>query len=329
MGGYSQNLYLSGNSYSFSYGGDREMMTLDTLLSYYFGPVKSSSPPTAAATMAGDDDNDRSGVGPPTVTLDPCTSTGTGRRSLDQQQSSVDRDAIVKPCVMTSSGQQVEGGAVVVQNGTGSGQMRRIVSWPNVSHNQTITIDRPFDPPLDDTSFVTVSPYWGHIIWDNIDLSDGGHFQLYGAVFDSIIHGVHTYRLGGIMGLGGGDHFEPNHRIELSDCYVESHWQSNGFIDGGGWCGTGNCSTFNYWILRNNRGGYGADISVLSENSVMEGSVAYSCCADITKSCGVGAKAGVNDKPFTPSGKSAFFENVIWRNNTNINACPPMPTGPE
>ena len=48
------------------------------------------------------------------------------------------------------------------------------------------------------------------------------------------------------MGLGGGDHFEPNHRIELSDCYVESHWQSNGFIDGGGWCGTGNCSTFNY-----------------------------------------------------------------------------------
>ena len=90
-----------------------------------------------------------------------------------------------------------------------------------------------------------------------------------------------------------------------------------------------NCSTFNYWILRNNRGGYGADISVLSENSVMEGSVAYSCCADITKSCGVGAKAGVNDKPFTPSGKSAFFENVIWRNNTNINACPPMPTGPE
>ena len=156
-----------------------------------------------------------------------------------------------------------------------------------------ITLDRAFNPPLDETSFVTVSPYWGHMVWDDVTLSDGGHFQLYGAVFDSIIHAVSTYRLGGIMGLGGGPWFEPNHRIEISDCYVESHWGSNGFIDGGGQCcptGTScNCSIAQYWILRNNRGGMGADIDASSENQVNEGNVAYSCCSDVNETkCGVG-----------------------------------------
>ena len=116
-------------------------------------------------------------------------------------------------------------------------------------------------------------------------------------------------------------------RIEVTDCYVESHWQSNGFIDGGGQCGTGNCSTANYWILRNNRGGYGADINVASENSVEEGNIAHSCCR--AKSCGVGAHAGVATAPFVPKGKQAYFTNVIWRNNSNINACPMLPTCPE
>ena len=189
-GGYSQNLYLSGNSYSFSYGGDREMMTLDTLLAYYFGPVVSSSAPSTTAAAEE--------VAPPSVTLNPCSASGGS--GLFQEPLS----RSPPPCVMTNSGQKVEGGAIVVHNGTGAGQMRRIVSWPNVSHNPTITVDRAFDPPLDSSSFVTVSPYWGHMIWDNVDLSDGGHFQLYGAVFDSVIHGVNTYRLGGIMGMGGG-----------------------------------------------------------------------------------------------------------------------------
>ena len=45
-----------------------------------------------------------------------------------------------------------------------------------------------------------------------------------GAVFDTVIHAVHTHRLGGIMGLGGGPWSEPNHRVEISDCFVESHW---------------------------------------------------------------------------------------------------------
>eukprot|EP01051_Picozoa_sp_SAG22_P014568 SAG22_NODE_1787_length_3579_cov_2.621264_2_plen_66_part_00 len=64
------------------------------------------------------------------------------------------------------------------------------------------------------------------------------------------------------MGLGGGPWMEPNHRIEISDCFVESHWGSNGFINGGGSCGT-NCSLAAYWVLRNNRGGYGGDIGIV------------------------------------------------------------------
>ena len=135
-GGYSQNLYLARNSYRFSFGGDREMMTLDTLNAYYFGPTKASS---------------GGGVSPPTVTLSPCTAR------LDDNDGD---SSVATPCAMTTSGQQVEGGAVAVQNGTGAGQVRRIVAWPNVSHNPTIVLDRAFDPPLDETSFVTVSPYW-------------------------------------------------------------------------------------------------------------------------------------------------------------------------
>ena len=121
-GGFSQNLYLSGNSYSFSYGGDREMMTLDTLIAYYFGPAKSSS-----STPSVD----------PTVTLDPCNDATNAAMVNAKHQP-------VLPCKMTSGGQKVLGGAVTVQNGTGAGQTRRIVAWPNVSHNPTIRIDRPF-----------------------------------------------------------------------------------------------------------------------------------------------------------------------------------------
>eukprot|EP01052_Picozoa_sp_SAG31_P036046 SAG31_NODE_4439_length_3228_cov_1.409076_5_plen_76_part_00 len=75
------------------------------------------------------------------------------------------------------------------------------------------------------------------MIWDDVNMSDGGHFQFYGAVrpiclmlqctiarafehsscavlqvFDTIVHGLSTYRLGGIMGLGGGNYFDPTHR---------------------------------------------------------------------------------------------------------------------
>ncbi len=140
-GGYSQNLYLAGNSYHFSYGGDREMMTLDTLNAYYFGPVKTSS---SRATL-------------PTVTLAPC-SGGDGSNFAERESITSGGRAVI-PCRMTDSGQSVAGGAVSVMNGTGAGQVRRISSWLNVSRNPTITLDMPFDPPLDSSSFVTVSPY--------------------------------------------------------------------------------------------------------------------------------------------------------------------------
>ena len=130
------------------------------------------------------------------------------------------------------------------------------------------------------------------------------------------------------MGLGGGPWFEPNHRIEISDCYVESHWESNGFIDGGGQCGTGNCSMFNYWMLRGNRGGYGAYIGVAGENSVIEGNTAYSCCTDPAAGCQVGGKAGAFNEPNSRDSRANFLKSVVVRGNTDINQCPTIPTGP-
>ena len=301
-GGFSQNLYFARSRYSFSYGGDREMMTLDTLQAYYFGPVQGSA------------------TGAPTVTLAPCASASAGASGA-------------APCVPTTSGQDVLGGVVSVMNGTGAGQARRIVAWVATcgagGHSglcPTIELDQPFEPPLDATSYVSISPYRGRVIWDTVHQQDGGHFQLYGAASDWVIHGVVHQRLGGIMGEGGGAWFEPNHRIEITDCFVESHWGSNGFIDGGGVCGTGNCSMMAFWVLRRNGGSFGAAIGVAGYNTVTEFNYGYSCCADPARGCQAGASAGVSDA-VPPA--SAHLQNNVARGNRNINSCPTVPTGPE
>ena len=147
------------------------------------------------------------------------------------------------------------------------------------------------------------------MVWDGQEMRDGGHFQFYGAAFDSIIHNMSQQRSGGILGLGGGPWFEANHRIEISDCYVESHWQSGGYISGGGQCDTGNCSMLNYWIMRNNRGGTGAVLAAHSENSVQEGNIGLSCCST-GGVCDVGARANVPAGPFIPAKPFTFLENV-------------------
>merc|ERR1712032_1358418 len=77
------------------------------------------------------------------------------------------------PGIPSSQDQVPLGGAVTVLNGTGAGQVRRIVSWPNVSQSaSTLIIDKPFDVALDATSFVSVSPYRGRVIWDDVNMSD-------------------------------------------------------------------------------------------------------------------------------------------------------------
>ena len=115
------------------------MMTLDTLNAYYFGPVKSSSKPPAAAVDGNfnvDVEDATIIAAAPTVTLSPCGTVAdevTTRPTPDAKTEG--HTAVITPCHMTTSGQEVKGGAVAVQNGTGQGQVRRIVSWASTSHN--------------------------------------------------------------------------------------------------------------------------------------------------------------------------------------------------
>jgi len=278
------------------------MVTLDTLLGYYFGPVRGSG------------SNGTRG----TVTLDPCD-------EVPSEAKGKGGGGKVVPCKPTANAQSVLGGAVAVMNGTGAGQVRRIVAW--TVPQPTITLDEPFDPPLDSSSFVTVSPYWGRIIWENTTQQDGGHFQLYGAAFDWVIRGLTQKRIGGLMGIGGGPWFEPNHRIEVVDSYVESHWGSNGFIEAGGQCGSGNCTTMRYWVLRRNRGGHGAGIGVVGEDSLMEGNHGLSCCPQPSQGCQAGAKANVATS--SPTSLPYGIRSVVVRDGGPVEECAPVPSGPE
>ena len=87
-----------------------------------------------------------------------------------------------------------------------------------------------------------------HTGWVASWVSVAEHGAAIGAREQSLNYlGICTFVTAAQQGLICGSRYEPNHRIEVSDCYVESHWQSNGFINGGGECGTGNCSIANYW----------------------------------------------------------------------------------
>ena len=46
-------------------------------------------------------------------------------------------------------------------------------------------------------------------------------------------------------------------------------------------------------------------------------------------SCGA-SRAGVpGNGPYVPGGRYPFITNVVYRNNRNDDACPPVPLGPE
>lgn len=56
------------------------------------------------------------------------------------------------------------GGSIVILNGTGAGQWRRIVQAgvytdPNVTTNRTWVVDAPFDVTPDATSFIEIMPF--------------------------------------------------------------------------------------------------------------------------------------------------------------------------
>lgn len=76
-----------------------------------------------------------------------------------------------------------EGGSIAIINGTGEGQLRRIVKAPifdvPVSDNRSgWVIDRPFDVTPGPESFAQIYDYRGRVLWYSNEWSDVGGSSL-------------------------------------------------------------------------------------------------------------------------------------------------------
>jgi hypothetical protein len=194
-GGYAQHLHFNGNSYQHVWGGDREVMTYDNAGGAYFGPLTSAGGDASAATATG-----RIGSNLTIKTLGPRIPLNrTGNKSS-----------------VNGGGWVVVGGALLVLNGTGAGQVRRLVANTDP---YTWTLDRPLDAvdlaPAPSTttsetttttattsetttsetvetdapkpSFVQLLPYRGRNIWWNNSYEDTGAFQFYGIGIENVV----------------------------------------------------------------------------------------------------------------------------------------------
>eukprot|EP01047_Picozoa_sp_COSAG01_P061424 COSAG01_NODE_7672_length_3104_cov_2.368053_1_plen_274_part_00 len=101
---------------------------------------------------------------------------------------------------------RVEGGALVVLAGTGAGQYRRIVSWPQPSCHGVgqcvFEIDAKLAVPLDATSVIEVMPFRGKNIFHRTHYSDVGAFQFYGLGVDNMVVSMTMERGGGFAAWG-------------------------------------------------------------------------------------------------------------------------------
>ena len=96
-GGYAQHIMMMNNSIDNVWGGDREEMTYDNAGGAFFGRLSHSSSASPVVTAAGD--------------RIPLNRTGTTNSA-------------------NGGGWVLEGGALVVLNGSGAGQIRRLVPAP-------------------------------------------------------------------------------------------------------------------------------------------------------------------------------------------------------
>ena len=118
------------------------------------------------------------------------------------------------------------GGMVSVLAGTGSGQYRRLVHIAKGASGggDVVTLDRPFETPLDETSIVQLGPFKGRFIFDENRYEDCGAFQLYANAADVIVSKHHFARAEGLLSWGratGGHVYAPNIRVQFVDNVVE------------------------------------------------------------------------------------------------------------
>jgi hypothetical protein len=99
------------------------------------------------------------------------------------------------------------GAAMVVLNGTGVGQWRRITvpgigaeSWN--ANNRTWKLDKPFDVDPGVDAVVQVTPFRGRFLFHGDSFVDGGNVQFYGQAFDIVVANCVGERMAGFYAWG-------------------------------------------------------------------------------------------------------------------------------
>ena len=114
------------------------------------------------------------------------------------------------------NGYDVRGGALYIVNGTGAGQLRRIIDFSCVvtaNGSSWFTIDAPFDvAPQPSTSqvlgaqngasLISAVPFRGRSIFHGNHFSDTGAHQTYGIGLDTIVAANTAQRFGGFKAWG-------------------------------------------------------------------------------------------------------------------------------
>ena len=145
------------------------------------------------------------------VTLDPCSGSFTAN------VAAADGTALAFNMSSAHGGPAgvVPGGLVSILDGAGAGQYRRLTSNAG---NGSVTIDAPFDTPLDATSLAQLSDMRGQMIFDANEFTDTGAFQLYGNAYDVVVANTVFTRATGLFSwaLAESDHnYCPNLRVQF------------------------------------------------------------------------------------------------------------------
>ena len=172
-GGYAQHIMLMNNTIEQVWGGDREVVTYDNAGGAYFGTLQEVSSGSATVTASG-------------------------------HRIPVNRTHMREGA---GAGWIVEGGALLVLNGSGAGQIRRIVAAPNNSGTEW-TLDAPLEA-MDgdkngqgDGAFVQILPFRGRNIFYRNKLSDVGALQFYGIGIENIVSENTLERMAGLVSWG-------------------------------------------------------------------------------------------------------------------------------
>lgn len=113
------------------------------------------------------------------------------------------------------------GSVMVVLNGTGAGQWRRVVV-PGIdganktdARNRTWVLEAPWDVAPDETSWVQIAPFRGRSIFAGDVWADGGAVQYYGQALDCVLADAVGERMTGFLAWGQWRGWTPANASEM------------------------------------------------------------------------------------------------------------------